>query len=188
MPAQTLLLIVVTLWIASEVFLGVVRRSRTGESSRHDRSSLALLWVAIFGAVFLGIWLERFQAARIPGGRTTFLIGIAAIIAGIVIRWVAIATLWRYFTVDVAIRHDHKIISHGLYRVVRHPSYSGCVLSFIGLGVVFANWISLTVITIVVLVAFSYRIAIEERALIDAFGDEYRDYSARTKRLIPGIY
>ena len=61
-------------------------------------------------------------------------------------------------------------------------------MSFLGLGVYFANYLSLVVIFLPILAAFMYRIRVEEKALIDAFGEEYRGYQAETKRLVPGMY
>ena len=113
---------------------------------------------------------------------------IALIVAGVVLRWAAIATLRRYFTVDVAIRSDHRVVSPGLYGIVRHPMYLGSFLSFVGLGIAFMNWLSVVVIATVTALAFAYRISVEERALVTALGDDYRAYAARTKRLIPGVF
>ncbi|MDQ3284095.1 MAG: isoprenylcysteine carboxylmethyltransferase family protein [Acidobacteriota bacterium] len=188
MNPRTLLLVVCALWVASEVALGVAKRSRSGESSRKDRASLILLWIGITASVYFAIALQRHRATEMPGGIATFYAGIAILLLGVVLRWIAIITLWRYFTVDVAIRHDHRIISHGIYSIVRHPSYSGAVLSFAGFGIALRNWASLVILTLGALFAFSYRIAIEERALVEAFGEEYRAYAKKTKRLIPGIY
>ena len=88
----------------------------------------------------------------------------------------------------MAIASDHKVIQHGLYAVVRHPSYAGSLLSSIGLGFAFVNWLSLVVVVAFAIAGIAYRISVEEHALTSALGDEYRHYAARTKRLVPGIY
>ena len=126
--------------------------------------------------------------ARMPNARMALDTGIALIVAGVIIRAIAIATLWRYFSVDVTIRKDQALIQHGPYALVRHPAYTGSLLSFIGLGVAFGSWLSLAIVTVAAFAGFAYRIAIEERALVEHFGDAYRSYSARTKRLIPGVF
>jgi protein-S-isoprenylcysteine O-methyltransferase Ste14 len=107
---------------------------------------------------------------------------------GLIIRWTAILTLRKYFTVDVSILEDHKIVKKGIYKYIRHPSYAGSLVSFLGLGLAFSNWLSSVVIIVPILTAFIYRIQVEEKALIQAFGEEYLDYSNTTKRLIPKIY
>jgi protein-S-isoprenylcysteine O-methyltransferase Ste14 len=90
--------------------------------------------------------------------------------------------------VDVSITQDHRIIRKGIYRFVRHPAYAGSLLSFFGLGLCLANYFSILIIFLPICSAFLYRIHVEEKALIDNFGNEYINYCASTKRLIPGIF
>ncbi|HKB78365.1 MAG TPA: isoprenylcysteine carboxylmethyltransferase family protein [Thermoanaerobaculia bacterium] len=186
-----LILIVVSgFWVASEIVIAIRRRSSiTGASSR-DRLSIHAMWVAFAGGPFAGGMLTAVRAARMPPPIRPYAFwgGLALIFVGIAARWTAIGTLKKYFTVDVAIAPDHKVIQHGLYRFVRHPSYSGSLLSSTGLGLAFGNWLSLAAVVLFALAGVAYRVSVEERALIDALGDEYRAYAARTKRLIPGIY
>lgn len=181
-----ILLVVSAVWVASEMVLAVARRS--GRSESRDRMSFHILWFCIAGSIFAGAFLRGVRAAHMGGGVATFYAGIALVVIGLIIRWAAILTLRRYFTVDVAIRGDHRVIQHGIYSLVRHPSYLGSFVSFIGLGVAFMNWLSLAVIVIVTSVALAYRISIEEHALVEALGDDYRSYAARTKRFIPGVF
>jgi protein-S-isoprenylcysteine O-methyltransferase Ste14 len=114
--------------------------------------------------------------------------GIALITLGLLLRWIAILSLGKLFTVDVAITQGHQLVRAGMYKVLRHPSYTGSLLSFLGLGMVFSNYLSVVVIFVPICVAFLYRIRVEERALVATFGDEYLRYRASTKRLIPGIW
>jgi protein-S-isoprenylcysteine O-methyltransferase Ste14 len=185
MPQGRLLAIVCIIWVVSELAVMVLRHAR-GNASRRDRGSLALLWGGITIATVAGSMMKGYRPTRI--GYDTFWIGIALIILGIIIRAIAIATLWRYFTVNVSIREGHQLIERGIYRLIRHPAYTGSLLSFIGLGFAFRNWLSVAMIAVGTIIGFSYRIAVEEGALIEHFGDGYRDYMRRSKRLIPGIY
>ena len=187
MSHMQLLALVSAVWVASEVGVAVVKRSRT-EGERRDRGSFTLLWIFITLAVFAGSALRGLRATRIAHADAAFWSGIALIVAGVMLRAAAIATLRRYFTVDVAIREGHELVERGPYRVVRHPAYTGSLLSFLGLGLAFGNWASVAVIMLVAGMAFAYRIAVEERALIAHFGERYRAYAARTKRLVPGVY
>ena len=116
----------------------------------------------------------------------SFWIGIALIIAGITVRAIAIATLWRYFTVDVAIASGHELIERGMYRFVRHPSYSGILLTLSGYCLAFTNWTALLAV-VPGAVGLVYRIRVEERALLEALGEPYADYMRRTKRLVPHL-
>ncbi len=180
-----LLEIICAFWVASELIVIVLKHAR-GNASRRDRGSLAILWGGITIAIFAASMMSGYRPARIGG--QTFWLGLALIITGIVIRSIAIATLWRYFTVDVSIREGHELVDRGFYSVIRHPAYTGSLLSFLGLGLAFGNWLSFAIIAVVTIAGFSYRIAVEESALIEHFGDRYRDYVRRSKRLIPGIY
>ena len=116
------------------------------------------------------------------------MLGMVLIVAGLAVRWVAILTLRKYFTVDVAISSDHKVVMTGLYRYVRHPAYLGSLLSFLGLAISFSNWLSAVVIFFPITGAFIYRIKVEEEALEAFFGDAYRQYCSSTRRLIPGVF
>jgi protein-S-isoprenylcysteine O-methyltransferase Ste14 len=71
---------------------------------------------------------------------------------------------------------------------MRHPSYTGAIVAFIGLGLSIGNWISFLVFTVPTTIGFLLRIKVEEQALIETFGNEYRSYAQRTKRLLPLIY
>jgi protein-S-isoprenylcysteine O-methyltransferase len=104
------------------------------------------------------------------------------------LRWWAIITLGRFFTVDVTIEKDHELVERGPFRVVRHPSYTGVLLVFVGLGLSLGNWAALLVILLPIGVAFIHRMNVEEDALTGALGAHYTDYMRRTKRLVPFIY
>ncbi|MDQ6799848.1 MAG: isoprenylcysteine carboxylmethyltransferase family protein [Acidobacteriota bacterium] len=170
------------LWAAVEIV--VFARRRAG--SRQDRGSHIVLWVLVGGGIFAAGRLRRWWP--MPDRDTLFWLGIALIFIGIVIRAAAILTLGRYFSVRVTIQEAHELIQRGLYRWIRHPAYTGLLLSFTGLGFALGSWLSLAIIAITSIIGFGYRIRVEEQALIGHFGDRYRSYAARTKRLVPGIY
>ena len=113
---------------------------------------------------------------------------VALFVLGILIRWWAIIVLGRFFTVDVQIEADHELVDRGPFHLVRHPSYTGVLLAFVGFGLSLMNWIALVVLIVPIFAAFVYRMNVEEEALSGALGDRYRKYMMRTKRLIPGIY
>jgi protein-S-isoprenylcysteine O-methyltransferase Ste14 len=96
--------------------------------------------------------------------------------------------LGRLFTVDVTIRDNHQIKKDGVYRFIRHPSYSGSLLSFIGFGISLNNWLSLISVIALITIALVRRISIEEKVLTNQFGADYLEYKRRTYRMIPWIY
>ena len=176
------------LWAGSEIILARTRRSQSPDL-RFDKSSLRVIWATIAIAVNFGILVSFQRIGYFGNGSRIFPIaGLILIVFGLLIRWLAIFSLKHQFTVDVSIIKDHCIIKKGIYRFVRHPAYAGSLLSFFGLGLFFANYLSMLIIFLPICSAFLYRIRVEEKALIDNFGDEYVNYCASTKRLIPGIF
>jgi len=154
-----------------------------------DQSSLRLLWLTILGSIALGFVLSRYHLGAMSDNENQVLMsGLALIVVGLVVRWTAILSLWSYFTVDVSIDDTHRLVTTGIYKFVRHPAYTGSLLSFVGLGLVFLNWLSLVIIVLPITIAFVYRIKVEEQALVAFFGDQYVRYCETTRRLIPKIY
>jgi protein-S-isoprenylcysteine O-methyltransferase Ste14 len=183
-----ILIIVSIFWIGSEIVLARTKRSQSTDT-KFDKSSLRLLWITICLSVNIGIIFSFQHIGYFGNGSIVFPItGLVLIVLGLLIRWIAIFSLKHQFTVEVSIIKDHRLIKKGIYRFVRHPAYAGSLLSFFGLGLSFANYFSMLIIFLPICLAFLYRIHIEEKALIDNFGDEYINYCASTKRLIPGIY
>jgi len=181
-------LVLAAIYGLSELYLALTRRSRTQAISR-DRRSLMLLWTIIIVSLWLGIqmvWL--FPNATVRYQREFYLAGFLLFLGGLILRWYSIGYLGRYFTVDVSISAEHKLIDSGPYRYIRHPTYTGALLAFIGLGFCFGNWLSILFMTVPIIAAFLWRIRIEEHALNDVLGEEYRAYTQRTKRLIPFVY
>jgi protein-S-isoprenylcysteine O-methyltransferase Ste14 len=176
-------------WVASEIYIGISTRTRSSGGKVKDRGSLVILWVTITLAITAG---EIFHHAMPPnlfgGAHWLKLAAIFLLIAGVAIRWTAILSLGKAFSSNVAIRHTQTVYRGGLYRLMRHPSYTGMLVVFLAVGVQERNWISLLVIMLPTTAALLYRIHVEEIALNDAFGAEYAAYSQQTKRLIPGIY
>jgi protein-S-isoprenylcysteine O-methyltransferase Ste14 len=113
---------------------------------------------------------------------------LAFLLAGLAIRAVAIVTLGRFFTARVSIQEDHRLVRRGLFRHVRHPSYSGLLLAFAGLGLTLGNWLSLAAILVPITASVLYRIRVEESFLEEKFGREYAEYRRSTRCLVPGLY
>ncbi len=166
---------------------------RTGKKHPHsadtDKKSLLLLYAMILPGYGVAI-----PAAFTDFGRITALFpylsltGFAIIIAGLGIRLVAKRTLAGQFTYTVMIIDNHELITSGIYSRVRHPSYLGQSLIFLGCGIAFSNWISILFLFLPNFLAAFYRISIEEKVLLGHFTERYREYMARTKLLIPWIY
>lgn len=177
------------LWLAFE---GVAwkRRLSSDTSRGRDRGSLALLSTLSWSAVLLDFALSHWlPAAAIPWARVEiFVLGIGLMLGGIWLRRYAMALLGRYFTYDVAVQSGQSVIEAGPYHYVRHPAYSGAMLTFLGFGLALGNWAGLATLLICVGIAYAYRIAVEEETLVAALGDPYARYMQRTWRLVPFLF
>ena len=183
-------------WALSEVvitLIGAVNRLR-GPAQGGDRFSVYVMSASLELPVILAFLLWRrvilshgqggFGALAEPLGY----LGCACIMAGIVIRLLAVATLRKQFTTTVSIVSHHELIQTGLYRILRHPSYTGLLAIELGIGLASRNWLGLALAVVLPLAGTLYRMHVEELALLRHFGPAYQAYAARTKRLIPGIY
>ena len=115
-------------------------------------------------------------------------VSLIIMILGLILRMWSIYTLGNYFTMHLAIQKEHKIIRKGPYRYLRHPSYVGAFLTYLGTTVFLHSWFSLMVAAVILSIAWLRRMHYEEKLLIDKFGEEYTTYCKTAKRAIPGIW
>ena len=185
---MTIFYIIYAVWGAAEMVLNRMMRSGSVDRKQADRKSLGLIWLTVLASIALAI-LVTFKIS-LPLGREDIIpyAGLLMIIIGVAMRLWIIRQLGRMFTVDVTIRKDHQLKTDGPYKHLRHPSYAASYLTFLGFGFSLNNWASMLVVAIPVFLAFRYRIRVEEKVLEEQFGQEYRDYRARTNAMIPLIY
>jgi protein-S-isoprenylcysteine O-methyltransferase Ste14 len=177
------------IWVGSEVMIAVATRTRRSSGNVRDRGSMLLLWIVIFTSITACEWVRyAVHASMFGGAHWLQSAALAMLVLGLAIRWTAIVTLGKSFSANVAIRESQKVHRTGLYRFVRHPSYLGLLLVFLAVGLDARNWISLILAVVPTTLALFYRIHVEEKALRDAFGEEYAAYSRETKRLVPGVF
>ena len=178
------------IWYVPELIGTFFQRSARRQGTRHDRSSYALLVGVLWGGLILGLWAAVFLPwAAIPVLRhTLFWLGIASMLAGVALRWYAIRMLGSFFTRDVATQAGQTVVQGGPYRLIRHPAYSGTLLTLLGIGLTLGNWLALLVVLVGGVSGHLYRITIEEQVLTSALGEPYRAYMRRTHRLIPFVW
>jgi protein-S-isoprenylcysteine O-methyltransferase len=183
--ARTLLL-----FFLSEGALSLVKRARwSSKATSADRGTRLVLVVVITLAITAAVMLSGSAATRLSWPPAVVgTVAMVLLVAGLAIRWWAILTLGRFFTVDVAIHDDHTLVDHGPYRFVRHPSYTGLLLCFAGFGIAFGNALSLLALLLPIGAALLHRIRVEEAALREALGEPYEAYCSATKRLFPWVY
>ena len=176
-------------WILPEVIAWRVKRSSDTSKTR-DQGSLNLIvfmwWIGIGADFLLALLLP--QAAMSWKRTSLFFAGICLMLLGIALRWYSVAVLGKYFTFDVTVQSGQILIEAGPYRYVRHPSYSGALLTLLGFGLALGNWAGLVANLSSMGLAYSYRIPIEEAALASALGEPYKKYMERTWRLVPFLF
>lgn len=178
------------LWsFASEY--GIVSRGVEGvrEANSPDRGSLRLLLGGQMLALMVAIAVSAFRVWQFPARLMLplFEVGTVLILLGSLLRRYCTRTLGEYFTGDVRTRSSQPVIRSGPYRLVRHPSYTGGMLIFVGIGLALGSVLGLLLLTVTTLVGYGYRVAVEERALVAAVGEPYRIYMKECKRFIPYI-
>lgn len=179
----------IAVWLASEVALIFLRRAGSSERGKLERGAVAVIWIVLAASALATLAASYLDVFRLPLPAAALKwTANAVLLAGLAVRWTAIVVLGRYFSVHVTIRDDHRIVDRGPYRWVRHPSYSGILISFVGLGIASGNWLGLVLATVPPAIVVLERIRVEEAALTAALGERYRGYCARTRRLVPGVY
>ena len=133
-----------------------------------------------YGSTFLhhrfapkSLWIEGF--------------GVALVFIGVALACWSRHILGRNWSMAVELKQGHELIQSGPYRVVRHPIYTGLLTGFIGTVIAIGEWRGLISIAIFG-VFIIYKLRVEERWLSELFGPAYREYSDRTKALVPGVF
>jgi protein-S-isoprenylcysteine O-methyltransferase Ste14 len=177
------------LWILPELVASALKRS-TDSSMARDRGSLRLISFLWCVGIIVGFSLSEFlPSAAISWLRTpVFFVGVCLMLLGAAFRWYSAAILGKYFTFDVTVESGQALIEAGPYRYIRHPSYSGALLSLVGFGLALGNWAGLAAAVGCLSFAYAYRIRVEESALASALGEKYIQYMKRTRRLVPGLF
>jgi protein-S-isoprenylcysteine O-methyltransferase Ste14 len=182
-------LITVTLVTIALGFAALFSEGHLGSGVREDRSNR---WVVTaFGALgvldaYLPAYTDRIDFLTF-GGEWVRWLGVLLYTAGGALRLAPVFVLRRRFSGLVAIQPEHRLVTSGLYGIIRHPSYLGLFVLMLGWGLAFRSGVGvvLAVLSLAVLLA---RIQAEERLLSETFGAEYDAYRARTWRLIPYVY
>lgn len=187
MTAAHVFAVLCIVWAVSQLWIG---RRRSGDPAKtRDRGTLALLILAIAGGLAAGLWLAWRDDGRVATGNAPLLwAAMAPMVAGLLLRWWAVHTLARYFTVDIAIQPGQELIRRGPYRLLRHPSYTGALLTVVGFGLALGQMPAALAVIVPITAAFLWRIRVEERMLAEAFPESWPDYARSTRRLIPYVW
>ncbi|WP_197526122.1 methyltransferase family protein [Botrimarina colliarenosi] len=176
-------------WVVAE---GGIHLGRLYQPERPDRqrAGLTLLQGAYAASLLVGLldaavlhWTTLQPASLAVGA-----VGILLVTSGLVLRITARLQLGRHFSAFVQTSEGHRLVTTGVYSWVRHPAYTGFIGLLLGYPLCFESLASFAIAAGIGLPALVYRIRAEEAALVGWFGDDYRAYQRRTKRLIPGVW
>jgi len=174
-------------WAFWPEFRIVYRSQRSGDAK--DAKSLQVIvfgmWIALCGAFPLA-WVAplQFTEHRV----VIFFIGVTVLISGSLLRRHCWRMLGASFTGDVRANADQEVVTRGAYAILRHPSYTAGILMNTGIGIALGSWGSAATLALVSFAVYSYRIMVEERALLASIGEPYKRFMRTRKRLIPFMY
>ena len=177
----------------SEIFIFVYAHGKKDrkEISR-DRGTKWLLYFNFIVCIFISFYnvskkaFDFIRMMKFPG--FCIELGIGLMLLGIVIRVSAVLTLRKAFTLNVQVTSRQKLITLGLYQKIRHPAYTGSILSLVGVALALRNLLSVITVFCCCIICYQIRITVEETVLENRFGDEYTSYKHNTYKLFPFVF
>jgi protein-S-isoprenylcysteine O-methyltransferase Ste14 len=190
-------------WIAKAVIFAasvamVVIRAPHGQRSRGVKVAksrrgtleavlLTLAWLSFFVPL---VWIATpvLKFADYPLRPLPLAAGIACLVASLWLFARSHADLGSNWSITLEVREEHRLITDGIYRRVRHPMYSALLLYSLRQVLAVPNWIAGPSYGVAMLLLVALRLGPEERMMIEQFGPDYEAYRHRTRRLIPGVW
>ena len=176
---------VILVWIRKQAFW-----QSAGTARGEERGDLSF-WLLVPGmlAVCFAAPLEyMYLDARLPRAVWMQALGLGLVALGLLLRAWTRSAIRGAYSGHIQVTHDQSLVTGGPYALIRHPGYLGLLLLMLGIAVGYSGLIALIAVPALVLPGMAYRMHVEERLLRETFGEQYRDYSRRTKRLIPFIW
>lgn len=189
---QLLFLAAAGAWAALEAYLHLFRRGNGaihGSARMAERLSKSVM-LAVFA--FAGFGARILTPDFAPAFRLPFTpvrwAGDALLLASIPLRILSAVQLGPAYSVDLQVRPGQPLVTRGLYRFVRHPGYLSLIVAFAGVGLAFWNWLATPLCFLLPPGVLVWRMSLEERILENAYGEEYRAWARRTRRLVPFVW
>lgn len=177
----------------SEIFIFVYAHEKKDRKViSRDRGTKWLLYLNFIVCIFISFYnvskkaFDFIRMMKLPG--FCIELGIGLMLLGIVIRVSAVLTLRKAFTLNVQVTSRQKLITLGLYQKIRHPAYTGNILSLVGVALALRNLLSVITVFCCCIICYQIRITVEETVLKNRFGDEYTSYQHNTYKLFPFIF
>jgi protein-S-isoprenylcysteine O-methyltransferase len=176
-------IIVLAALLSDEIIPRLVGGRGISSGQGRDRGSFILIYLSLLVGLGVGIYFRYQNIGVVPMWMQGF--ALVLLVIGTVIREWAIVLLGVYFSRIVKIEQGHRLITAGPYRWFRHPAYTGMLIMYLSIVLGLGTWVGALFMFIVLLFPTLYRIRVEEKALLETFGDEYFTYMHRTWRLFP---
>lgn len=177
----------------SEIFIFVYAYEKKDRKViSRDRGTKWLLYLNFIVCIFISFYnvskkaFDFIRMMKLPG--FCIELGIGSMLLGIVIRVSAVLTLKKAFTLNVQVTSRQKLITLGLYRKIRHPAYTGSILSLVGVALALRNLLSVIIVFCCCIICYQIRITVEETVLENRFGDKYTSYKHNTYKLFPFVF
>jgi len=161
-------------------------RGHGGTVVKRQRVAVVLLQVFPLGIMLLAPYSDS-RSWWVAGGEGIRYGGLGLYALGLFVMNWSVMYLGRYFSVQVTVQKDHRLVTDGPYEIVRHPRYLGILLCFSGYALLFTSMVSLGVAALL-LAVLCWRIYDEDALMAKALPAEWARYSAKTARLVPGVY
>lgn len=188
-PFRISLVVVIALTMAVTIYHRL--QARSGERISHKEEGYAFaivlrlaglcLWISTFGYL---LFPASFQWASLPLPTWVRWCGVAVGAACSLLMYWTLSSLGKNLTDTVVTRSTARLVTHGPYRWVRHPFYVTAALLTAAVMVLTANWL-IGISSVLVLALLAIRTPKEEQMLVERFGEQYRDYMAKTGRFFP---
>lgn len=185
------------IWFAGLIVWYVIRYpfERRAKKVAISKSHFGRRESALLGLAFVGLWvipaiyaLTGFpRALDRPLLPAIAYLGVATLCGALWLFYRSHRDLGQNWSISLAIRDEHRLVTSGVYRFIRHPMYSSFFLLAFAQFLLLPNWFAGASGLVGIGVLYAFRIRQEERMMLDRFGAEYRDCMARTKRLIPWV-
>ncbi len=151
---------------------------------------IVLMMVVTAGQVVPLIWLatQNFAFADYSAHPSALIVGAMLYVWGLWLLHRTNGDLGRQWSPSLELKDDHRLVTEGIYRRIRHPMYLSLLIFAGGQMLALPNYVAGPAALVAMLVLIAFRLRAEERMMIEEFGDEYKAYRKRTNRLIPGLW
>lgn len=172
-------------WAILEFNIARKTRVPCSETYRSEKR----IWLVVVVALIIALLFKHWQLVKLP---IAYLprqaIALIIFSSGLALRFHAIVVLGRFFSTTATTQHQHNLIEKGAYQYIRHPAYTGLLISFFAAGFAMGDVLAMLSLLCPIGYVLNQRIETEEQLLTDYFGQVYYDYCQRTKKLIPWIF